>query len=157
MIRSYLTSAARHFKKNKSHTVINMIGLSLGMTASILAIMFVMDELSFDQFHSKKDRLYRLNKINMGPDGSTTFNSESSGLMGPTMVDEFAEVEKVVRYQPWDEMVLSHGEKNVLTREGEVIFVDSTFFDVFDFKLLRGNPKTALVRPLTLVLTEKTA
>src|SRR5690242_5480920 len=101
MLRNHLTAAFRNFRKNKFHTFINVLGLGLGLMASLLAFVFVLDEVSFDAFHSKKDRLYRLNKISFEPDGSTFLNAETSGLMGPTMVTEYGEVEKVVRYQPW--------------------------------------------------------
>lgn len=158
MIHSYLTTAARNFKKNKVHTLINMTGLGVGIMTSILAIMFVLDEMSFDKLHGRRDRLYRLNKINTEPDGSTTLTAESSGMMGPTLVEEFPEVEKIVRYQPWfNAIMLSNKDRNVMTLEGELVFADSTFFDVFNFRLLRGNPKTVLTRPLTIVLTGKMA
>jgi putative ABC transport system permease protein len=158
MIGSYLTAAARNFKKNKVHTLINITGLSLGMMASVLAIMFVMDEKSFDQFHSNKDRLYRLNKVFIQEDGSSQLNAESSGLIGPTMVEEFPEVEKVVRFHPWyEEVLLSRDEKNFIASEADLAFADSTFFEVFDFKLVSGNPRTVLKRPSTIVITESVA
>jgi putative ABC transport system permease protein len=158
MFRDHIVQALRSFEKNKVHTLINIFGLSLGLTASMLVFLFVRDELSFDRFHANSERLYRLNKINTQVDGSTSLNAESSGLMGPTMVDEFPEVEKVVRYQPWyDDIVLSYKDKNVLTKEQELVFADSTFFEVFSFTLLHGDFKKALSRPSTMVLTEKTA
>jgi len=97
MLRSYLQSALRHFRVNKVHTAINISGLCIGVAASLLAGMFVLDELSFDQFHTRIDRLYRLNKINTGSDGSQTLTSETSGMMGPTMTEEFPEVELSTR------------------------------------------------------------
>ncbi len=158
MIGSYLTAASRNFRKNKVHTVINVVGLGLGMMASILAIMFVMDENSFDQFHSRKDQLFRLNKIFVEEDGSSYMNAESSGMIGPTMVNEFPEVSKVVRFHPWyGETLLSRDEKNMVTNLADLAFADSTFFQVFDFKLISGNPNTVLTRPSTIVLTEKIA
>src|SRR5882672_5800533 len=126
MLRSYFTAAARQFKKNKLHALLNITGLGLGIMTSILAVMFVLDEFSFDRFHAKKDRIYRLNKVTMEPDGSIALTAETSGLMGPTMVDEFAEVEKAVRYEPqYEEIVLSRGDKNVIIKEGDLVFVDS--------------------------------
>src|SRR5688500_4116156 len=134
MIRSYFLLAFRGFKKNKGHALINILGLSLGLTASILAFMFVLDERSFDHFHENKASLYRLNKVNMEGDGSTSLTAETSGMMGPTMAEEFAEVDKVVRFQPWyDDIVLSYADKDVFTREQEIVFVDSTFFETFSF------------------------
>ncbi len=158
MIASYFTTAARNFKKNKTHTFITISGLSLGIMATILALTFIVDERSFDQFHSKKDRLYRVNKIFIDPNKVGSKNGESSGMIGPTMRDDFAEVENVVRYQPWgDETVLSHGEKTILLDEQDLSFADSTFFQVFDFPLVSGDPKSVLKRPSTIVISEPIA
>lgn len=158
MIRSYLTTALRNFRRNKLHALINMFGLSLGIAASILALMFVLDESSFDRLHTKSDRIYRLNKINTESDGSQSLTAETSGMMGPIMVGEFVEVEKAVRYQPWfNEVVLSHDTKNVVVGEHGLAFADSTFFEVFDFELLRGEAKNVLSRPATIVLTSSVA
>jgi putative ABC transport system permease protein len=158
MIKNYLLSAARNFRRNKLHTFINIVGLGLGLMAGFLAIMFVLHEQSFDQFHTKRDRLYRLNKINIEPGGGESLTAETSGMMGPTLVEEFPEVEAAVRFRPWwDEIVLSNDEKNVVIKEQWSAFADSTFFLVFDFDLLRGDPKNVLVRPQTIVLTETLA
>lgn len=158
MIKSYFTTAFRNLWRNKIHSSINILGLSIGLAVCFLAFMFILDEISFDQFHSNKDRLYRLNKINLEENGAKSLTAESSGMMGPTMVSEFPEVESVVRYAPqFNDVVLSYQDKNIVTSGGELAFVDSTFFDVFDFKLLRGNSKEALRRPLTIVITDKLA
>ena len=158
MILSYFTTAARNFRKNKVHTAITITGLSLGIMASIQALMFIMDERSFDQFHTKKDRLYRLNKIFVAANKVESKNGESSGMIGPTMREDFAEVESVVRYQPWfQETVVSYGDKKVLLKGGDLGFGDSTFFQVFSFPLKTGNPKTVLTRPSTIVISEDLA
>ncbi len=158
MIKSYFTTAFRNLWRNKFHSSINILGLSIGLAACFLAFMFILDEFSFDQFHSKKDRLYRLNKINLEENGVRSLTAESSGLMGPTMVHDFGEVESVVRYSPqFNDVLLSYRDKNIMVTNGELAFVDSTFFDVFDFKLLRGNPKEVLRRPLTMIITDKLA
>lgn len=126
--------------------------------ASVLSLMFILDERSFDQFHTKKDRLYRLNKVFIDANKVATKNGESSGMIGPTMRDDFAEVESVVRYHPWfQESVVSYGETKVLLSEKDLSFADSAFFSVFDFPLVRGNAKTALTRPSTIVITESLA
>lgn len=154
MLKSYFTAAFRNFSKNKLHTVINVLGLSVGLTATLLALIFVLDELSFDTFHTKGDRLYRMNKMRTESDGSTNLNAESSGLYGPGMEDEFPEVEQTVRYQPWyNNVVLSYNDRNIELKESEIVFVDESFFDVFDFTLTKGVKSAALARPETIVLT----
>lgn len=158
MLSSYLLAALRNYRKYKLHTAITFFGLSLGLMTSLLAVMFVVDEYSFDRFHSKLDRMYRLNKISRDQDGSTFRNAETSGMMGPTMVSEFPEVESVVRYQPWyNPVVLTQQDRNVELVEKDILIVDSTFFHVFDFQLIRGSSDNVLTRPGTIVLTEALA
>lgn len=150
--------ALRFCIKNKVHTFITISGLAIGLASVMLAAMFVVHENSFDKFHSKSDRIYRLNKINTEPDGSVTPTTETSGMMGPAMVEEFPEVENVIRLELWSEdVVLSFNEKDVLITKDNWGFVDNSFFDVLDFSLIAGNTKTALSRPQTIVLTEGTA
>lgn len=158
MLKNYLLVAWRNMKRNKGYFFIHVIGLSVGLAATLLAFVFVLDELSYDQFHGKKDRIYRLNKVVTEADGSTTLTSESSGLMGPTMRDEFPEIEEIVRYEPWfDEVLLYRDDQNVFVNEGDFAFADSTFFKVFDFRLLKGDAATALGRPATVVITREVA
>ncbi len=155
MIKSYLITALRHFRKNKLHASINILGLGLGLMVSMLALIFMLDEQSYDTFHAKADRLYRLNKVRTDNDGSTSLNAESSGLFGPGMKAEFPEVEKFVRYQPWyNTVVLSYEGRNISLNEEDAVFVDKDFFDVFDFELERGKKEGVLERPSTIVLTE---
>ncbi|MEQ8423559.1 MAG: ABC transporter permease, partial [Cyclobacteriaceae bacterium] len=158
MFKSYVLTALRHFKRNKLHASINILGLGLGLMVSLLALIFMMDEQSFDKFHSKADRLYRLNKFRIDGDDVTTPNAESSGLYGPGMKDEFPEVENFVRYQPWyDAIVLSYKNQHIELKELESLFVDNSFFEVFDFELKRGDATNVLSRPQTIVLTEELA
>lgn len=158
MLISYVTTSFRNFRKYKLHSIISLTGLGVGIMASILAFIFVLDEQSFDKFHSRLDRLYRLNKISKEANGATFKNAESSGMMGPTMVSEFEEVEKVVRYQTWgDAVILSNQGTNIELGEADILIVDSTFFKVFDFELVRGSVNDVLTRPSTMVLTEDLA
>ncbi len=158
MLNNYILAALRNFRKNKLHSAITLLGLSLGLMTSLLALMFVIDENSFDKFHSKLDRMYRLNKISRDDDGGSFPTAETSGLMGPTMVEEFPEVEKAVRYQPWyNPVVFSQKDRNVELAEREVLIVDNSFFQVFDFQMVRGAEAEVLTRPGTVVLTEDLA
>ncbi len=155
MLNSYLQLALRSFRKHRLHSAITILGLALGLMTSLLALMFVVDENSYDKFHSRLDRMYRLNKINTSEDGSTISTAETSGMMGPTMVDEFPEVDAAVRYQPWyNAVVFSQKDRHVELAERDVLMVDSTFFKVFDFELTRGSDDNVLTRPGTIVLTE---
>jgi putative ABC transport system permease protein len=158
MLKSYFLTALRHFRKNKLHASINIFGLGLGIMVSLLALIFMLDEQSFDTFHTRADRLYRLNKTRVDEAGNINHNAESSGLYGPGMADELPEVENFVRYAPWyNSMVLSYEDRHVEIKEEEALFVDNSFFEVFDFDLLSGTQQMALTRPSTIVLTEELA
>ncbi len=158
MLKSYLLTALRHFRKNKLHASINILGLGLGLMVSLLALIFMLDEQSFDSFHHNGDRLYRLNKVRIDNKDGDNLNAESSGLYGPGMKDEFPEVDDYVRYQPWfSPVVLTYKDRNVELKEQDALLVDGSFFNVFDFHLLRGNAKAVLVRPSTIVLTPAVA
>jgi putative ABC transport system permease protein len=158
MILHYLQTGLRFINRYKIHSFINVFGLSIGLAGAMLSGLFVIDEISFDRFHSKAGRIYRINKVVTGADGLTEKSAETSGLFGPTLQLEQPTIEKVVRYSPaFSQIVLSHNDKNYIAREKDLVYTDSTFFDVFDFKLIEGDPKTALVRPNTLVITEEIA
>lgn len=158
MFNNYLLSALRSFRRNRLHTTITLLGLSLGLMSSLLAILFVIDERSFDTFHTRADRLFRLNKLVHQEDGTTIKTAETSGMMGPTMREDFPEVESVVRYQPWyNPVVLSNQDRHLELAEKDLLIVDSTFFQVFDFALVRGDARNVLARPGTMVITERVA
>lgn len=158
MLINHLLAALRNFRKNKLHTSITLLGLSLGLMTSLLAILFVIDEQDFDTFHSRLDRMYRLNKLVKEEDGSTLKTAETSGMMGPTLLTDFPEVERVVRYHPWyNPVVLTNGDRNTELAEKDILMVDSTFFSVFDFPLVRGDAKKVLTRSGTMVITESVA
>ncbi|HYG03832.1 MAG TPA: ABC transporter permease [Chryseosolibacter sp.] len=154
MLKSYLIAALRNFGRNKLNTFINVFGLSIGLAVSVLAIAFFLDETSFDNFHSKAHQIYRLNKVVNETNGSTSLTAETSGMMGPTIVTELPGVLASVRYAPRNNVVWSYKANNVPVVDGMSIFVDSTFFNLFDFTFLHGDSQSALVRPLTTVLTE---
>jgi len=156
MIAQHLKVAIRSVRRHKGFALINLLGLAVGLACCLLIFLFVRDEISFDRFHRHAGRLYRLNKIFTPQTGGTELHAISSGLMGPTMVTDFPEVENCVRFLPWfDEVRLSREDKAL--KVADVAIADSNLFEVFDFKLLQGDPKTALEKPLSIVLTERTA
>ncbi len=157
MIRNYLKITLRNILKYKAYLGINVLGLTVALACSILALAFINDELSFDKFHTKKDRLYRLNKRSLNLNtGVSRLTAENSGLMGPTILDEYPEVENITRVCPWwDDVVMSFDDKNV--KVSNFLFVDSTFFDLFDFKLIKGDRNLALVVPSSVIITEDLA
>lgn len=154
---NYLKTALRTFRRNFTFSLINITGLAIGIACCILISMFIGYEYSFDSFHTKKDRIYRVNKVvNEQTHSTEELHALTSGPMGNQMKQEFPEIENVVRIRNWfSEVLVSYEEKHIQVED--FVFVDSTFFEVFDFKLKSGNPGLALTKPLSVVLSEEMA
>src|ERR1700730_15059992 len=133
MIRNYFKIAWRNLWKNKIYSAINIIGLAIGMAACIVIMLFVFYEKSFDNFHAKN--LYRLKEVQKFEGmGASQKVALSMFPMGPTLKNEFAEIKNYTRVS-WNQKVqLGYQEKRVFLPQ--VLFVDSTFLQLFDFKLL---------------------
>ncbi|WP_347924180.1 ABC transporter permease [Pontimicrobium sp. SW4] len=155
MVRNYFKIAWRNLLKNKGFTVINIIGLSLGIACFIVIAMFVTDELSYDRFHEKANRTYRINSdILFG--GTDLSMAVSADPMGEALKNDYPEVEQYAR------LYASNGSKLVkkgseFINENAVTHADSTLFDVFTLPAIVGNTKTALNEPNTVVITKSAA
>lgn len=154
MIYYNIKIAIRNLIKYKFYSFINIVGLAIGMATCLLILLFVQDELNYDRYNDKADRIYRvIADFKMGGNVFVTPN-----LGAPTaeaLVNDFPEVEKTVRLQQGGTWFVRYGEKSF--KETSVIIADSTFFDIFTIPLLEGDPKTALIKPNTLVLSKKMA
>ncbi|GAB3494657.1 ABC transporter permease [Spirosoma knui] len=150
MIRNYLTIAWRNLNRNRAFSAINIAGLSIGLATCILISLFVVDELSFDRYNAKADRIVRV--VFRG-----TMNGEKmreANVMPPvaqTLKADYPEVIEATRLRTGGFPRITYGDKTF--REGAFTFVDSNFFQVFTLPFLKGDPKTALVRPNTVVIT----
>ncbi|MGK7369982.1 MAG: ABC transporter permease, partial [Candidatus Halalkalibacterium sp. M3_1C_030] len=157
MLSNYFKIAFRNLLKRKAYTFINISGLAIGIACCLLISMYVLNELSFDQFHDNGDRIYRLKQTSLNTDetsSTTTFKA------GPMLEAEYPQlVEHSVRFfnmqQPTHTML--DREAGNSFRESNFYFTDSTFFEVFSGNLIRGNPKEVLAEPLSLVMTEERA
>ena len=139
--------AFRNLLKFKTHSAINLIGLSLGLSIGGLILLYVMDEFSFDNFHAKGDRIYKV--VTASPEGGMETNAHPIGYKLKT---EFPEVEEVVYVQnPPRGFKVYHEEDRY---ERNVFFASEGFFDVFTFPLLSGDPATALKNPYTAVISK---
>jgi putative ABC transport system permease protein len=155
MFSNFLKIAWRNLVKNKTFSIINIVGLAIGLACFLLIALYVSDEVSYDRFHKKADRIYRVDAdIVFG--GTQLRLAVASDAMGPTLKKDYPQVEQYVRFYNSD------GFKRI--RKGDVYIseynisrVDSTFFDVFDCKVLAGDPNTALDDPNTVVINESTA
>ncbi len=154
MWKNYLKTAFRNLGKNKLFSALNISGLSIGMAVCILILLFVNYERDFDAIHTKN--IYRLNEVQKWEGMVAPQNVALSMFpMGPTLQEEFPEVVNFVRIRNGGELRFLRDETQVAL--GSTLWADSTFFGIFDFKLLEGNPATALSRPNSLVLTSSSA
>ncbi len=154
MIRNYLKIAFRDLRKNKGYSAINIIGLAVGLTTCLLIMLYVVDELSYDRYNDKADKIYRVNnEVKFG--GNYVDLAVAPAMMGPTMVKEFPQVEQYTRIRWYGSFLVRKGNENL--KEGKVAYGDSTLFDVFTLPMLAGDPKTALKEPHSLVITETMA
>lgn len=153
MIRNYVKTAYRNLLKNRVYSVINSVGLSVGLTCSTLIALWVYDELSYDTFNQNYDRIFRVTTTKKTENGLSTF-ARTGALVANTLNDNYPEVEQTVRLRRREEVVLRGGKQ---TLESNIIFADPSFFNVFSYRLIRGNPATALVEPYSMILTESTA
>ncbi|GAB3316563.1 ABC transporter permease [Larkinella ripae] len=154
MLRNYLKIAWRNLWNSKVFSAINIIGLAVGMAACILIMLFVTYENSFDGIHKKN--LYRLDEVQKFPGMVAPQNVALSMFpMGPTLVQEYPEIRSFVRVRPNQNVPLTYGEKKIVLPQ--ILWADSTFLDLFDYKLLKGDRKSILKSPNSVVLTEERA
>ena len=154
MFKNYLKTAFRNLVKNKFYTLINIIGLALGIATCLLILLYLMDELSYDRYNLNANRIYRVNnEIKFGDNHVDLAVAPS--LMGTTMVKEIPQVEQYTRIQWHGSLLIRKGSENL--REERIAYGDSTLFEVFTLPMLAGDPKTALREPHSLVITETIA
>jgi putative ABC transport system permease protein len=154
MIKNYFKVAWRNIWKNKVFSGINIIGLAVGMAAFMVIMMFVAYEKSFDNFHTKN--IYRLNEVqSVGKEGTTQKVALSMFPMGPALKQDLPEIKNFTRINWHEKYQMTYGSKKLFLPE--VFAVDSTFLKIFDFKVIRGDRETALLKPHAVMLTESTA
>ncbi len=159
MLKNILKSAFRNFAKHKTFTLLNVLGLSLGLAASILIMQFVKYEKSYDTFHSQLDNIYRI-QYNTIQNGKYTVECAAAvPAVGPEFKNNFPEVKEFTRLFPLSGIIsYSSPEKGFISfREEKMQLTDPEVFKVFDFKLLQGNPETSLGEPNKIVLSEAAA
>ena len=155
MLKNYLLTTIRNLFKYKGYTLINIIGLAIGIASSILIFLYVQDEWSYDRHNEKYHRIYRVylkGKIQ----GTEMFTAVSNAPIGPAMVRDFPEVEQYTRVFTFGgNPVVRYKDKTFV--ESKFYYVDSTFFDVFTIPVISGTPGKMLNKPRTVVLTVETA
>lgn len=150
MLKNYLKIALRNLKRHKGYSFINIAGLAIGITACLLLFLWVQDELSYDRYHEKAGRIYRVIS-QWESDSQARRFAKTSAPLGPALVSEFPEIEKAVRFGS-NKFLISY--KNTRFYE-YIFFADHEIFDVFTLPLIKGNPKTALKEPYSIVVSEE--
>jgi putative ABC transport system permease protein len=154
IIKNMFKHSIRALNRQKVYLAINIVGLSVGIACSLIIALFIIHELSYDQFHSKKDRIYRL--VIHGIIGDRELNAAvTAAPVGPTMLREFPEVEDYTRINTLNEPIIKYSDTKYI--ENDFIESDSSFFNVFSIPLIRGNKKMVLTAPHSLVLSKSAA
>ncbi|MCC7378301.1 MAG: ABC transporter permease, partial [Chitinophagaceae bacterium] len=155
MIKNYFKIALRNLWKNKGYSAINIFGLAVGLASCLLITLYVTDELSYDRYNKKADRIYRINSdIRFG--GADLHITETSDMMGELLKKDYPQVEEYTRiYNNEGDKLIKKGDEFI--DEPRIAYVDSTFFDVFTLPAIEGNPHKALFEPNTVVLTQTAA
>ncbi len=150
--------AYRSLWKQKLFTLINVTGLAVGLATFLVVDQYIRYERSFDQFHTKKDRIHRVHLIHTDG-GIEEPTSGSYPAIGPTLAEEFLEVGAYTRltHKSLSQGVFSNTDKSVQSFEERAFFASEAFFSIFSFPLMQGNPQTALQEPNTIVITESLA
>ena len=157
MIKNYLTIALRSFLKHKTFTFLNVIGLSLGMVASLLILQYVKYERSYDTFHSKAKDIYRV-QYNQWQNGKLRFECAAAvPAVGPALKNNFGEVKRFTRLFPVSGVASyeSPGRGVIAFREEKMQIADSSVFAIFDINLLKGDEVTSLAGPDKVVMSER--
>ncbi len=154
MLRNFIITAIRNITRNKFYTILNILGLSVGIAAFIFILFYIRDELTYDKYNSKYDRIVRLES-----DFNISNKHDQFAIvpvpMGPAFKLEFPEVENYVRITDVGNALIRY--KDIENYEDNFGFADSTLFDIFDFDFLLGSPEGALNKPFTIVITDKVA
>jgi putative ABC transport system permease protein len=155
MIKNYFIIAWRNLWKNKVFSVINILGLSIGLACCILMFLFIQHELSYDKFNVHASNIYRITSESESTSGKTNL-AITPAPWAPLMKKDFPEINNFVRILKSEKAVIGKpGQQKFY--ENDLLYADSTFFDVFSFRLLKGNSKQALEKPNSIILTRESA
>ena len=154
MFNNLLKIAIRNILKEPSYSLINIFGLTIGITCSIFIMLYVTDELSYDHFHDNADNIYRVVSNIQEPDNAFTW-AVAQVPLAPELRNRYPEVENFARVSGQGRIKLIYGDKQFY--EEDIVMADSTFFDVFTYEFINGDMSTALDGPNKIVLTERLA
>lgn len=156
MIRNYLTIAWRHLKRHAFYSFINITGLAVGVAACIVIVLFVLEELNYDTFNTKAERIYRVhNEVKYGSN-----HSHMNACPAPTgqlLAENFPEIESTVRFIQFGTYLVKTSDTVQNIKEENLAWTDSTVFKIFSLNVIEGNAETALVEPASIAISKRTA
>ena len=155
MLKNLLTVALRNFQRDKWYGLLNILGLTIGITFGLLLIFYIKDELSYDRYNAKLDRIYRITSFIKEPEKDMLKWTSTQNPLGPTLKKDFPEVEESVRFVNSGKEMFQLNDTRLFIEK--VFYTDSTVFKVFTYPFLEGDPRTALVAPHSMVLTQSVA
>jgi putative ABC transport system permease protein len=158
MLKTHLKFSTRVFLKDKFFSTLNILGLALGIAVSIILLLILQNDLTYDQYHEKHTRIYRLGG-HLSATGIDIRVARSARELGKILQDELPEVESCVRANSWDRTLVKYeagGEEKAFYEEN-IVRTDSNYFQIFTHEFIAGNPKTCLVDLNTMVMSESTA
>ena len=168
MLKNYLKIALRSLLRNKVYSFINILGLAIGVSACLVIFLLVSFELSFDNFHPDRERIYRITSGFKNPDGSAYYNAGLSAPMPSVIRQELTGIESLSAFFNWSAKVTIPNHKNDTKnppktwksdnfQDSPIIICEPQYFQIFQYKWLQGNPENALRTPNEVVLTEEKA
>src|SRR4051794_19216599 len=156
MLYHDLKFGLRNLKRNKTFSLINILGLSIGLACCIIIGLYAYTEFSYDKFHSSHSAIYRVNKITNEKGEHSQHDALTPGKLAPALVQEIPEIVNATRFRPWfNEMLVSYDTIHI--KLDDVIYADASFLNVFDFPLVQGDKRLILTEPGAAVMTESTA
>ena len=154
MFKNHILIAIRHFVRYKEYTLINLVGLTIGMACALMIILWVDHQVSMDKFHKNGKSIYMLRARLQFPDGQVAIDRSITSPLAPVLISEVPEIKDAVRITYLKKQIFTQGEKSFFENG---FYSDSTFFKVFSFDLLYGDPATALNQPNSVAISEKLA
>jgi putative ABC transport system permease protein len=154
MFRNYLLLAVKNFRKHKMFSLINILGLTVGITCCLMIFLFILNEFSYDKFHKNGKNIYRVMRVSKKESGTRYIPYLSPPYAGALLNDYRDAVEKTVRVSPDNALINYNG---VSFNEKKIILADRNFFEFFSFRLLKGNAASVLNDPMSIVMTASAA
>jgi putative ABC transport system permease protein len=153
MIKNYLKVSVRNLLKYKGYAFINILGLAVGIAASVLIFLYITNEMSYDKFHEKADRIYRIKADWSNKGDSRIHQLGTPYILAQTIREKYAQVEAITQLSgPLGDVIIRY--RDTAFKETDAFCAEPSFFDVFSFPLLKGNPETSLKDPNMMVITQ---